>query len=93
MPILEAMACGCPVVCSSTTATVETAGDAALTFDPTDVSDIARALRALLGTEELRRDLARRGLERVATFSWERTGRETLRVYDEVISRAGGGGA
>jgi len=87
MPVLEAMACGCPVACARTTATGEIAGDAALTFDPTEVSDIARALRALLGSEELCRDLARRGLERARAFSWERTGRETLRVYDEVIAR------
>ncbi len=93
LPILEAMACGCPVACSGTTATVETAGNAALTFDPADVSDITRALRALLSSEELRRDLARRGLARAAEFSWERPARETVRVYDEVISRAGGRGA
>jgi alpha-1,3-rhamnosyl/mannosyltransferase len=87
------MACGCPVVCSSTTATVETAGDAALTFDPADASDIARALRALLENAALRRDLARRGVGRAAEFSWERTASETLRVYDEVISPAGDGSA
>jgi len=89
MPILEAMASGCAVACSRTTGAGETAGDAALTFDPADVTDIARALRAILGSEELRRELARRGLQRAAEFSWERTGRQTLRVYDEVTSRAG----
>lgn len=87
LPALEAMACGCPVACSSTTATGETAGEAALTFDPTDVADIARALRALLEGEVLRRDLTRRGLERAAQFTWEGAGRDTLRVYDEVIRR------
>jgi glycosyltransferase involved in cell wall biosynthesis len=85
MPILEAMACGCAVACARTTALGEIAGEAALTFDPTDVSDIVHALRALLGNEALRRDLSDRGLQRAAAFSWERTGRETLRVYDEVI--------
>jgi glycosyltransferase involved in cell wall biosynthesis len=92
LPVLEAMACGCPVACSRTTATVEAGGDAAMTFDPADVSDIARALRALLSSEDLRRDLVRRGLERAAEFSWERTSRATLRVYDEVILRDGGRG-
>jgi glycosyltransferase involved in cell wall biosynthesis len=88
MPILEAMACGCPVACSRTTAAGDTAGDAALTFDPTDVADIQRALRALLASEELRRDLARRGLARASEFPWERTARATLPVYDEVVARA-----
>ncbi len=87
LPILEAMACGCPVACSRTTAAGETAGDAALTFDPADVSDISRALRLLVGNEDLRRNLAQRGVKRAAQFSWERTARETLRLYDEVISR------
>ncbi|MBI4588287.1 MAG: glycosyltransferase family 4 protein [Candidatus Rokubacteria bacterium] len=86
LPILEAMACGCPVACSRTTAAGETAGDAALTFDPTDVSEIAHALRALLQSEELRRDLTRRGLRRADQFTWERSARATLRVYDEVVS-------
>ena len=87
VPVLEAMACGCPVVCSRTTATGETAGDAALTFDPADAGDIARGIRAVLSREEQRRDLVRRGVERAAQFSWERAGRETLHVYDQVISR------
>jgi len=88
MPILEAMAAGCPVACSRTTATGETAGNAALTFDPADVADIAAALRALLQSEELRHDLARRGLERAARFTWERSARATLRVYETVVSGA-----
>jgi glycosyltransferase involved in cell wall biosynthesis len=87
MPLLEAMACGCPVVCSRTTGTGETAGDAALTFDPTDVSDMAQAIRTLLDADDLRRDLSRRGLDRAARFTWERAGRETIRVYDEVVAR------
>jgi glycosyltransferase involved in cell wall biosynthesis len=93
MPVLEAMACGCPVACARTTALGEVAGEAALTFDPTDVPDVVCALRALLSSEALRRDLTHRGLERAAKFSWERTGRETLRVYDEVISRGSGQGS
>jgi glycosyltransferase involved in cell wall biosynthesis len=92
LPVLEAMASGCPVACASTTATGETAGDAALTFDPADTAAIAEAIRSLLGSETLRRDLARRGLARAAEFSWEGCARQTLRVYDEVISRRGTGG-
>jgi glycosyltransferase involved in cell wall biosynthesis len=92
LPVLEAMACGCPVACSRTTATVEAAGDVDVAFDPGDVSDIARALRALLKHDSLRRDLARRGLRRATVFSWVRTAADTRCVYDEVISRGHGGG-
>jgi glycosyltransferase involved in cell wall biosynthesis len=88
MPILEAMACGCPVACSPTTGTGETAGEAALTFDPDDVSDIAATVGALLANTDLRRDLARRGLRRAAEFTWERAGRSTLDVYEDVATRA-----
>lgn len=89
MPVLEAMASGCPVACSRTTATGELAGDAALTFDPTDTNAIVRAIETVLGNEALRRDLVERGLRRAAEFSWERTARETLGVYAEVEARGG----
>ncbi len=88
MPIIEAMASGCPVACSRTTATGETAGDAALTFEPADTADIARAIRTLVQRADIRQDLARRGLARAAAFSWERTARQTVEVYDAVAGRA-----
>jgi alpha-1,3-rhamnosyl/mannosyltransferase len=86
LPVLEAMACGTPVACSSTSSLAEVAGDAALLFDPTDVADIADALTHLLHEPGLRADLRERGLRRAAQFSWERTARDTLAVYRQTVS-------
>jgi alpha-1,3-rhamnosyl/mannosyltransferase len=80
-PVLEAMACGTPVVCSSTTSLGEVAGGAAELADPDDVTQVGRALAAVLGSERRREELRRRGLERAAQFSWERCARETVAAY------------
>ncbi|MFL5845943.1 MAG: glycosyltransferase family 4 protein [Solirubrobacteraceae bacterium] len=72
LPVLEAMACGTPVVASDRTALPETCGGAALLVDPLDQGAIADAVLAAIGDEELRT----RGLARAAEFSWERTARE-----------------
>jgi glycosyltransferase involved in cell wall biosynthesis len=88
LPVLEAMACGVPVVTSNLSATAEVAGDAALLVDPRDVDALAGAMRRLLTEDELRSSLRRRGLERAGQFSWDRTARETLDVYRRVASTA-----
>ncbi|MGC9350201.1 MAG: glycosyltransferase family 4 protein [Anaerolineae bacterium] len=84
LPPLEAMACGTPVACSTTSSLPEVVGDAALLFDPTDVESIALALRRISHDGVLRADLSARGLEQAARFSWERTARETLALYRKV---------
>lgn len=82
IPLLEAMACGCPVVTSGVTSMPEIAADAALMADPTDAADIARAmLRLEQDGDELQR-LRQAGPQRAALFSWEQTARELLRLYD-----------
>lgn len=81
LPVLEAMACGAPVVCSSTSSLPEVAGDAALTFDPTDVEAIAAALQQALADADLRAGLRQRGLEQAARFTWARTAALTHEVY------------
>ncbi len=78
MPVLEAMACGAPVVAANTSSLPEVAGDAALLVDPTDVDAISGALARLAGDAALRRELRARGLAQAARFSWERCARETL---------------
>jgi glycosyltransferase involved in cell wall biosynthesis len=88
LPIVEAMAAGCPVACSGTTASGEVAGDAALTFDPLSPPHIAARLWRILTDQGLRRDLRERGLRRAAAFSWERTAREVLQVYHNVAQSA-----
>jgi glycosyltransferase involved in cell wall biosynthesis len=86
LPVLEAMARGLPVACSDVPALVEVAGDAALFFDPRDQESIDDRLRRLLSDPELRRDLAVRGRERAARFSWRRTGEATLGGYRAAIA-------
>jgi glycosyltransferase involved in cell wall biosynthesis len=88
LPVVEAMACGTPVITSRTSSLGEVAGDAARLVDPESEADIADALHALAGDAALRRELSRRGIARAAAFSWERTGRETLAVYEEIAEEA-----
>ena len=81
LPPLEAMVCGVPVICSRATSLPEVVGDAALTFDPTDVDDIATAMLAVLNDPALRASLVHKGRERAARFSWQNTAAHTLEVY------------
>jgi glycosyltransferase involved in cell wall biosynthesis len=81
LPVIEAMACGTPVVTSNITALPEIAGDAALLVDPTSVEQIATALRQIIEDSSLRQKLRAGGLARAAEFSWSRT---TSRVRDLV---------
>ena len=82
LPALEALACGTPVVTSSVSALPEVVGDAALQVDPLDVEALAEAMERLLRDDGLRADLRERGLRRAEEFSWERTARQTLAVYE-----------
>jgi glycosyltransferase involved in cell wall biosynthesis len=81
LPVLEAMACGTPVVTSRGGATEEVAGDAAVLVDPLDTSAIAAGIEDALGR---RGDLRVKGLERAKAFSWDRVARETWAVYEGV---------
>ncbi len=85
LPVLEAMACGAPVVTSNVSATAEVAGDGAVLVDPVSVASIRDGLRRVLTEEPLRRDLARSGLARAAQFSWRRAADETYAVYERVM--------
>jgi len=79
LPVLEAMACGVPVVTSNVTAMPEIAGDAALLVDPTSVDQIARAMERILDDAALRQQLRNKGLMRGSQFSWAST---AARVYE-----------
>ena len=86
MPPLEAMACGAPVVTSNLSSLPEVVGEAGVQVDPTDKSAIAHALHTLLTNEAenaRRRDLSR---ARAALFSWGETARQTIALYDDVLS-------
>jgi glycosyltransferase involved in cell wall biosynthesis len=84
MPVIEAMACGCPVACANTTSLPEVAGDAARLFDPRDVEDIARAVDDVLRDQDA---WAARGLVRAQTFTWDACARAHDVVYRELSSR------
>jgi glycosyltransferase involved in cell wall biosynthesis len=86
LPILEAMACGAPVVTSNRSSMPEVAGDAAVLVDPDDVGAIAGAMRRLVEDAGWRASLGARGRARETTFSWERAARETLAVFGEALA-------
>ena len=82
-PVLEAMMHAVPVVCSNTSSLPEIVDDAALTVNPLDVEGLASALSRLLIEKDLRRDLVKRGFQRIKLFSWEACARATLEVLAE----------
>lgn len=84
IPILEAMACGAPVITSRDSSMAEVAGEAAVLVDPESVEEISAAMHRLLADEDVRQDFIRRGMERAKTFSWHNTAMQTLAVYSEV---------
>jgi glycosyltransferase involved in cell wall biosynthesis len=86
LPVLEAMACGTPVVCSNTSSLPEVAGDAALLVEPRDEVALTEAIARVLTDEALAEDLRERGLKRAASFSWDRTAELTLAVYRSVLA-------
>lgn len=85
LPVLEAMACGLPVVTSDSSSLRELAADAALLVEPGSPEALEDAMRRILEDRSLRDRLRAKGLERAAHFSWEVTARETARVYEAVI--------
>jgi glycosyltransferase involved in cell wall biosynthesis len=86
LPIVEAMACGAPVVTSNRSSMPEVAGAAAELCDPADPSSIGAALAKVLRDPELADDLRRVGFKRAREFSWQRTARETVACYREALS-------
>jgi len=84
LPVLEAMACGVPVLTSTGSALQEVAEGAAVLFDPKDVGSITHALIDVLTNEKLRSDLAQAGLERSAQYKYSATARSTIAVYEKV---------
>jgi len=85
LPILEAMACGTPVVTSNTSSLPELAGDAAFQVSPEDTRSMGAAIIALCVDEGLREEMRRRGLARAATFTWKHTAAATLDAYRQML--------
>ena len=85
MPVLEAMACGCPVVTSNTSSLPEVAGSAALLVDPTDAAAVAAALRRVLTDRALSASLHDKGMNRAAAFTWRRTADGMLSAFGHAV--------
>jgi glycosyltransferase involved in cell wall biosynthesis len=92
IPLVEAMACGCPVITSTAPACPEVVDDAALLVDPDDVPGLTAAMLRLVREPALAADLRRRGLERAAHFSWHDSARRLLAELERAGSGVHGGG-
>ena len=84
LPILEAMACGCPVVCSNTSSMPEVAGDAALLVSPHDERALAESIDSVMQDATLRTRLRQAGLQRAVLFDWHQTARRTVDVFRQI---------
>ena len=84
IPMLEAMACGVPVITSNTSSMPEVAGDAALLIDPFNPAEITDAMRQILDDKELKSDLIKKGLIRAAAFSWKAMAQNVLEIYRQI---------
>jgi glycosyltransferase involved in cell wall biosynthesis len=84
-PVLEAMACGVPVICSGVSSLPEITNESAVMVDPYDIEGIKNAILKILDDDRLRDDLKKRGLEQAKKFHWRKTAEETLRVFEEVV--------
>ena len=85
LPVLEAMACGCPVVAANASSLPEICGKAALMVDPYDINDIAEKIWEVISDKEIKDKLVRRGPAQAKQFSWEKTAYETYKVYQKVV--------
>jgi len=85
LPLLEAQACGVPVVASKTQTLVEIAENAAVFANPKNPKDFARKIKLLLKDEKLRENLVKKGFENAKRYSWGKTARLTLKVYEELL--------
>ncbi len=88
VPPIEAMACGAPVVTSNTSSLPEVVGDAALTVDPHNIDELAKAITRVLNDEKLRETLRQKGFERAQLYTWPKSARKMLDVYVNLYNGA-----
>jgi len=87
LPVLEAMACGCPIIASNVAALPEVVGEAGLLVDPYDVEALANAMITVLEDDELKKEMSKKGIAQAQKFSWEKAGSELLAVCLEVAQK------
>jgi len=88
IPVIEAMACGCPVITSNISSMKEISGDSAILVEPQNVENITTAIKKLLKNKSLRKELSKSGIERAKFFTWKITAEKTLDVYNKVLDNA-----
>lgn len=86
LQVVEAMSCGAPIITSNLTSLPEIVDDAGILVDPTDITGLASALVRVLTDAQLRNSMRQKSLERAKFFSWDKTARETLAIYDELFT-------
>lgn len=89
LPPLEAMQCGVPVITSNTSSLPEVVGDAGIMVDPYDVESISKSILAVYHNDELRKEMARKSLERALHFSWDKTVEQTVQAYKKALHMCG----
>lgn len=85
IPVLESMACGCPIVLANHSSFPEVAGDAGVYFDLNDSTDLKNKIKSLVANKSLRQEFSLKGLEQVKKFNWEKAAKECLAVYNKAI--------
>ncbi len=88
VPPIEAMACGAPVITSNTSSLPEVVGDAALTIDPHNTDELAKAITRLIGDEKLREELRQRGYKRAQMYTWPKSAQKMLDIYQRLYNGA-----
>ena len=86
LPIIEAMACGCPVISSNRASLPEIGGEAALFFDPLEISDMAESIKKVCEDTEFRQSLARRGPEHAKNFKWESSVNKHMDLFEAILN-------
>ena len=85
IPVLESMACGCPIVLGNHSSFLEVAGEAGVFFDLNNSQDLKNKIESLVTNESLRKEFSLKGLKQVKKFNWEKAAQECLRVYHKAV--------
>jgi len=84
IPILEAMACGVPVITSNVSSMPEVAGDAAILVNPKSPEEIKEAIIKILGDEDLKKEMIQKGFKQIKKFSWEESAKKLVKAFEKV---------